>query len=336
MNVTLSAAKNLTPLRPGARLIAAALFVAATSLLARPACAQQVVDRVVASVDGDPITMQDVRAFSAASGTPLPDDSDPRTPDLVRKALKTLIENKLLESETKSFSSQVEESQIDKFIERMRDENHMTEQQFREELLKNGVTWEDFRKRARVEVEKALMLDRDVRSKVTVSDAEIKAYYDSHRSDYTNDTERYRLAQILIAIGKNAPPDEIARARKKAEKVRKRAAAGEDFAALALQFSDDDSKSKGGELGYFAPDEIMDQIRVAVTGLQPGEISQVIQTSHGFHILKVEEHELPGPKPLAEVQEEIRENLTDAKAKEHFLQFVDQDLVKNHHVESFY
>jgi parvulin-like peptidyl-prolyl isomerase len=319
-----------------ARLIAAALFAAATSLLARPARAQQIVDRVVASVDGDPITMHDVRTFSAASGTPLPDDSDPRTPDLVRKALKGLIENKLLESETKSFESQVEESQIDKFIQRMEDENHMTEQQFREELLKNGVTWEEFRKRAQLEVEKALMLEKDVRSKITISDAEIKTYYNSHRSDYTNDTERYRLAQILIAVAKSAPPDEIAQDRKKAEKVRKRAASGEDFAALALQFSDDDSKSKGGELGYFAPDEIMDQIRTAVTGLQTGEVSQVIQTSHGFHILKVEEHQLPGPKPLADVQDDIRDKLTDAKAKENFLKFIDEDLVKNHHVESFY
>jgi len=301
-----------------------------------PAAAQQVVDRVIASVDGEPITMHDVKVFSVSNGTPIPDESDPRAPDMIRKALKTLIEDKLLESETKSFASQVDESQVDKFIARMREQDNLTEQQFKEELLREGTTWEQFRKRARLEVEKMIMLDKDVRSKVKVPDADVKAYYNSHQAEFTNQSERYKLAQILVAVSPNAPAADIAAARDKAEKIRKRAASGEDFHALAAQLSDDDSKSKGGELGYFAPDEMIDEIRTGVAGLKPGEISKVVRTSHGFHILKVEEHDVVGPKPFAEVEDEIRDKLTDAKAKENFRQFVDQDLVKNHHIESFY
>jgi len=312
-------------------LAAIAVALSAVSLLA-----QQVVDRVIASVDGEPITMHDVKAFSASAGMPIPDESDPRAPDLIRKALKAVIENKLLESETKNFASQVEESQVDKFIDRMREQNNLTEQQFKEELLREGTTWEQFRRRARLEVEKMVMLDRDVRSKVTVSAPEVKAYYNSHLAEFTNQTERYRLAQILIAVSPNAPPADLAAAKAKADKVRKRAASGEDFRTLAEQFSDDDSKSKGGELGYFAPDEMMDQIKTAVSGVKAGDISKVVKTSHGFHILKVEEHDAAGPKPFADVEEEIRDKLTDAKAKEHFQKFIDEDLVKNHHIESFY
>ena len=291
---------------------------------------------MVASVDGEPITMHDVRVFSAQNGTPIPDESDPRAPDMIRKALKTLIENKLLESETRSFAGQVDDSQVDKFIARVREHNNLTDQQFREQLLKSGTSYEEFRKRARLEVEKMMMLDRDVRSKVSVSDAEVNAYYDAHRDEFVNKSERYRLAQILIAVSAGAPPAEIEAAGAKAKKVRKRAAGGEDFSELAAQFSDDDSKKNGGELGYFAPDEILDQIRDALKGLKPGDITQAVQTSHGFHIVKLEEHDLPGPKPLAEVKDEIREKLTDEKAKDHFAQFIDQDLVKNHHVETFY
>ena len=312
------------------------LVMAAIAMLSGSASAQQVVDRVIASVDGEPITMHDVKAFSASTGTPIPDESDPRAPDMIRKALKTLIEDKLLESETKSFASQVDESQVDKFVARMREQNNLTEQQFKEELLREGTTWEQFRNRARLEVEKMIMLDKDVRSKVKVPEADVKAYYNSHQAEFTNQSERYKLAQILIAVSPNAPPADIAAARAKAEKIRKRAAGGEDFHALAGQLSDDDSKSKGGELGYFAPDEMIDQIRTAVAGLKAAEISKVITTSHGFHILKVEEHDTVGPKPFARVEEEIRDKLTDAKAKENFRQFIDQDLVKNHHIESFY
>ncbi|MFI5352583.1 MAG: peptidylprolyl isomerase, partial [Candidatus Binatales bacterium] len=314
----------------------AALLTAAMAVFSGAASAQQVVDRVIASVDGEPITMHDVKAFSASSGTPIPDESDPRAPDMIRKALKTLIEDKLLESETKTFASQVDDSQVDKFIARMREQNNLSEQQFKEELLREGTTWEQFRRRARLEVEKMIMLDKDVRSKVKIPDAEVKAYYNSHQAEFTNQSERFKLAQILIAVSPNAPSADIAAARAKAEEIRKRAAGGEDFHALAGQLSDDDSKSKGGELGYFAPDEMIDQIRAGVAGLKPGEISKLIRTSHGFHILKVEEHDTVGPKPFAEVEDEIRDKLTDAKAKENFRQFVDQDLVKNHHIESFY
>ena len=105
---------------------------------------------------------------------------------------------------------------------------------------------------------------------------------------------------------------------------------------LAAQTSDDDSKSKGGELGYFAPDEVLDEIKTAIANLRPGQTSGVIQSSHGFHIIKVEEHEVPGVRPLGVVSEQIRDRLIDAKAKDHFQQWLDEDLVKNHHVESFY
>ncbi len=316
--------------------MAALMLTAIVGLSGHCAAQQQVVDRVVASVDGEPITMHDVRVFSAQNGTPIPDESDPRAPDMIRKALKTLIENKLLESETRSFAGQVDDSQVDKFITRMREQNNLTEQQFKEELLREGTTWEQFRRRARLEVEKMIMLDKDVRSKVSVLVADVKAYYNSHLAEFTNQSERYRLAQILIAVSPNAPPADIAAAEAKAETIRKRAASGEDFHALAEKISDDDSKSKGGELGYFAPDEMMDQIRIAVSGLMPGDVSKVIRTSHGFHILKVEEHDAVGPKPFTEVEDDIRDKLTDEKAKENFRQFVDEDLVKNHHIESFY
>ncbi len=325
-------------LRPSAAVFRAALALAASALIAAaPAVsAEQIVDRVIASVDGEPITMHDVRSFSAASGTPIPDGSDPRAPDLIRRALKQLIEAKLLESETRSFESQVDEGQVDQFIDRIRQQDNMTEEQFRESLLRSGASYEEFRKRARLELEKMMMIDRNVRSKVSVPEADVKAYYEAHHDEFMNKTERFRLAQILIAIAPSAPPADIAAARARAEKVRKRAAAGEDFAALAAQFSEDDSKNKGGEIGYFAPDEMLDQIRAAIVNLKSGEVSQVVQTSHGLHIVKLEEHEIAGPKPFDEVKEDIREKLIDAKAKAHFQQWIDEELVKGHHVESFY
>ncbi len=318
-------------------MLGAALLLAICVGPFRPAqLLAQVVDRVVASVDGEPITLHDVKVYSAANGSPIPDDSDPRAPDMIRRGLRELVKEKCLESETKSFEGQVEEDQVDKFIDNVREKNGLSEEQFKQQLLASGTSYEDFRKRARLELEKMMMLEKDVRSKIQVSDSEVKAYYDAHPEEFTVKTERYRLAQILIAVAPNAPPADIAAAMAKAKQVHKRAIAGEDFGQLAAQFSDDESKSKGGELGYFAPEEVLDEIKAAVAGLKPGEVSNVIQTSHGFHIIKLEDHELPGVKPQAVVSEEIRDKLIDAKSKDSFSEWLDQDLVKNHHVESFY
>ena len=99
----------------------------------------------------------------------------------------------------------------------------------------------------------------------------------------------------------NATPAQVEAARVKAEDIRKQLLAGDDFGKLALQYSDDDSKSQGGELGDFAPDDMIDHIQNAVDHMKVGDISEPIRTNHGFHIIKVEAHEQVGVKPFTEV-----------------------------------
>ena len=169
-----------------------------------------------------------------------------------------------------------------------------------------------------------------------ISDPDIQAYYDQHQADYTITKERYRLSQILVGIPANATPQQIAQLKIKAEQLRNEAAKGADFGALAHKYSDDVSKNNAGELGWFEPQDIMDQILAAIKTVKPGDVSQVVQTSHGFHILKVEAHEVPGVRPLSEVKDEVRERLVDEKAKAETQQWVETELVKQHDVETLY
>jgi len=115
-----------------------------------------------------------------------------------------------------------------------------------------------------------------------------------------------------------------------------RAAKGNDFNDLARTFSDDDSKSNGGELGWFEPSDVMDQILAGVKPLKPGQISPVIRTSHGFHIVRLEDHEVPGLRPLSEVKAQIRATLIDEKSSGQLETWVESDLVKQHYVETMY
>jgi peptidyl-prolyl cis-trans isomerase SurA len=203
-------------------------------------------------------------------------------------------------------------------------------------VAQSGMSMDDFRKHAREELEKEMMLRQQVRERVDISDADIKAYYDAHKADFTVASEKLKIAQILIGVPQNATPQQIALLQAKADKIRKEAAAGADFGDLARKYSDDSSKNNGGELGWFGPNDIMDAVYNAVKNLKPGDVSPVVRTSHGFHILKLEDHQVPGVKPLEQVRSEIRNALVNDRANAQLQTWIETDLVKKHDVETFY
>ncbi|HEY6394266.1 MAG TPA: peptidylprolyl isomerase [Candidatus Binataceae bacterium] len=295
----------------------------------------QNVNRVMASVDGEPITVHDVETFAAANGHPLKVDN-PSDTEITKATLKALIGQKLLEQQVKKYDDKVDEGQIDHYIEDLRREQNLTDEQFRAQLLASGISYQDFRKQARLQLEKMMMMQQEVRDKVEIPPEELKAYYDSHQSEFTIEKERLKLAQILIAVAPNATPQEASVLQKKAEGIGSRAMKGEDFDVLARKYSDDESKSHGGELGWFAPGDVMDQILAAVKNLNPGQVSDVIRTQHGFHIIRLEEHQVPGVRPFADVKAEIRDKMANERAKDKLENWVDTDLVKQHYVETMY
>jgi parvulin-like peptidyl-prolyl isomerase len=293
------------------------------------------VDRVVASVDGDPITMREVQDFASSHGQQI-DTGDFASSDTAKTAVKALIGEKLLEQEVKKYDDKVDEAQVDKYIMQLRMDKHMSDADFRAQLQASGMSYDDLRKRARLDIERAMMIEQEVRAKINVPDADVKAFYDAHQQDFTIAKERLRLAQVLIALPPNPAPAQVSAAQKKADTIRARAAKGADFGDLARVYSDDDSKSNGGELGWFAPADINDSILAAVKPLKPGEITAPIRTSHGIHIVKLEEHEVPGVVPLSEVKTEIRAQLVDQQSSAQLEKWVESDLVKQHYVETMY
>ncbi|MGH7815629.1 MAG: peptidylprolyl isomerase [Candidatus Binataceae bacterium] len=316
--------------------IAAILALAlAAGFAAAPARAQQVVDEVVASVDGNPITMRDVMDFAAMNGNPVQPGDLAGSP-AAKAALKSLIEERLLEQEVKKYADKVDDDQVTQYIRELRNDRHMSQAQFDASLKANGVSQEELRRRARLDLEKALMIQDEVREKINVPESGMKAYYDDHSAEFTIAQERYQLAQILIAAPKSATPAQAAAAEKKAAMVHALALKGKDFGALARRYSDDDSKTSGGELGWFKPSEIMNQILAGIKGLKPGQISPVIRSVHGFHIVKVEDHEMPGVLPFAAVKDRIRTKLLNQAAQARLQTWVETDLVKQHYVETLY
>jgi len=295
------------------------------------------VDRVLATVDGNPITSRDVRSFTAShpagaagmaqlngGGAP---PSDPQ------EVLQALITEVMLDNEALKFVDKLDESEVDRYIQNVEQRNHMTDEQLRAQLQSQGLSYDAFRANIRRQVATMTMIDREVRQKIVIPESDIDAYYKQHPDEFTVTDEHYHLAQILIAVPPDASPNQTAEMQNKAEDIRKRAEKGADFADLARQYSDDDSKSKGGELGDFTPNELNDEIAKAIAGLKPGEISPVVRTKYGFHIVKVEEHRRPGVQPLDDVRNVIRDKLMTDQAKGKFQTWIDHDLRQRHMVQ---
>lgn len=318
----------------GAVALTVACAAAVSLTTPRIARAQDNVDRVVASVDGDPITVHDLKTFAAVNKVTLTDADDINSAE-TKAVLKGVISERLLESEVKKYKDQVDERQIDEYIANFEQSNGITDAQFRAQLQSQGHTFEEFRKHARLELQKMVMIQKEVRQKVNISPDEVKAYYDAHPQEFIVGKESFKLAQIMIAVPPNATPARIEAARAKAESIRKQLLDGADFGKLARQYSDDDSKSQGGELGDFSRGEMIDPIQNAIDHMKVGDISEPVQTEHGFHIVKLEAHEQVGVKPFAEVSGQIQEKLVSKKAQQQFGTWVDNDLVKQHYIETF-
>ncbi len=144
---------------------------------------------------------------------------------------------------------------------------------------------------------------------ITVSDADIKQYYDANKEKFKV-PEQVRARHILIKVSAKATDEEKKKAKEKINELRQRAEKGEDFAKLASEYSDDlGTKKRGGDTDYFARGKMVKPFENAAFSLKPGAISDIVETKFGYHIIKVEDHKEARTMGLEEVKASIRDYL---------------------------
>jgi peptidyl-prolyl cis-trans isomerase D len=173
---------------------------------------------------------------------------------------------------------------------------------------------EEFRTPAQVKVLYLRFSPDAYLKEVEVSPKDIEEYYAMNREQYQRPA-RVQIRHILIRVSPDADPQAVEKARLKAGKVLTEARGGANFAALARQYSDDASASKGGDLGYASRGELEPALAQVVFALRKGEIGPVVRTSYGFHIVKVEAIQEGKKRALEEVKKEITTRLLQEKAK---------------------
>jgi len=264
------------------------------ALLALGACgaagAQRVglVDRIVAVVNRDVVTASELRERVEATerqlrrqGTPLPERAL-----LERQLLERLVLERIQLQLAEENGIRVDEVQLDRTIERIAQDNHLTLAQFRQALEADGIAFRRFRAEVRTQIVLQRLREREVDERIEVSEAEVDLHLEQQRAGDDGRVE-YNLAHILVRLPEQATPERIAEARAKAERARAEALAGADFGRLAASHSDAADALAGGQMGWRSAERLPELFVAALRAMRPGEVSEVLRSPAGFHVLKL-------------------------------------------------
>jgi len=247
----------------------------------------QEADHIVAVVGDEVITYYELsnRLASALKqlqkqGTPLPPQDV-----LERQMLERLIMDRVQLQYAKENGLKVDDIQLDQAIVRIAAGNKLTLPQFRQALEKDGITYVKFREEIRSEMTMVRLREREVDSKLVISDGEI----DNHIANQvaTGGGEEYQLAHILLRAPESASPEQLQKLRLRGEQALKRARAGENFAELAAAFSDAPDALQGGDIGWRPLDRLPALYADIAGKLGAGEVSELLRSSAGFHVVKL-------------------------------------------------
>ena len=315
-----------------------ALAVVMIVALFVPRLAAEVVDRVVAVVNDEPITQSELDTLlgpifqqykSVYSGNEL----NERMNDARIKILNQLIEDRLVLQKAKEMGIEVSDVEVDDKVQELKS-RFPSEEDFDKLLQEQGLTFKQLRKR----YEEQLMIRRlhqfEIRSRVVISPKEIQDYYEAHKEEFTI-PQRAKIATIMIRKKKeDEPPVSVEGKEKDTQKkqealaliqdIRKQLSEGASFSELAQKYSEESHAATGGEVGYITPGDLIEEFEQAIFSLEAGQTTAVLESPVAYHLFKVLERDDAKTKELEEARDEIQGILYREKSQERFEEWMNE------------
>ncbi len=260
---------------------------------------------IVAKVNGQPVNRGEferaVRDVETRAGRPVPPDL---RDVLYRQVLDRLVSYRLLAQESATREVTVPDAELDQRLTEVR-QQYPSEQSFQQALTQRDVTLEELREETRLDMGIAKVVDTEILDLTSVGEQEISDFYTKNPAEFRQ-AEAVRASHILIRLEPDA--DEATRAQRRlvTEALLRRLKAGEAFAALARSHSHDRSGENGGDLGFISKGDLVPVIEETAFALGPGELSDIVESPFGFHIIQGGERRPARTVPLAEVSDRIR------------------------------
>jgi parvulin-like peptidyl-prolyl isomerase len=312
-------------------LLAALALPAVTGLEAR-----EVIEQVLVKVNGDIVTKTEFEARQVGVLRQRPELANANensaelrkaiaevTPSLILEAVDEL----LLVQRGREMGLALGDEQFNQIIGNIKKQNNLDdEERFQAALKQEGMTMAELRRNLERQMFVGQVQQRDVVDKISVSEEEARAYYETHRQDFTTPSE-VTLREILIEVpvserGINAAQDDEAKA--EAEAVRTRAVAGEPFARLAAESSDAPSKANGGLIGPISREELAPALQKQIDTMKIGEVTEPLRTQRGYQILKLESRTETKIRSFNEARDEISQRVGDEKLRGERLKYLER------------
>ncbi|MEO8119705.1 MAG: peptidylprolyl isomerase [Rhodoferax sp.] len=269
---------------------------------------QRQADYIVAVVNSEPITNNEVRAEMQRAMQQLAQQRRPQ-PDsklLARQVLDSLINQKAQLQLARESGIQVDEAAIDLAEQNIARQNQLDVAELHRRLAQEGVVLSQFRAQLRDQLLLTRLRERDVDPRARVSDLEIDQYLREQQNSSNSTAQEVNLAQILVTVPDAASPVQIAALQARAQRALDRARAGQDFVALVREFSDASDSAGGGQLGLRTVDRYPPLFIEATQNLGVGDVSALVRSGAGFHVLKVLEKKSAGVPAMTVTQNRAR------------------------------
>lgn len=313
--LALSACKKTKP--------AEAQSPAAEAAPAPPKPVPAVLPDQIASVNGETVSKGDfetaIHGLEQQAGQPVPAE---QRDAVYRDVLDQMIGYKLLTQEAKSRKIEIADADLTKRIDEMK--GHFgSPDAFEKALAGQGLTLDKFKEQTRAEMQLAKMMETEIEPKVKVEDKDLQEFY-TKNPDKFRQPEQVRASHILIAAKADADAKAKDAAKAKAASILKQLKGGADFAELAKKNSADEANAKtGGDLGFFAKGQMVGEFERAAFALaKPGDVSDVVETPFGFHIIKLTEKKPESTVALDQVKPQLEAFLKNQKRQDLTLAFV--------------
>jgi len=259
------------------------------------------VDRIVAVVNKEVITRYELseRSERALKELGRRGTSPPNRGEIERQVLERMITDKVQLQYAKETALRVDDLDLDRTIGRVAENNNLSLTEFRQRLERDGVRFDKFREELRDEILISRLREREVSSKITVSEGEIENFL-ADQGEKKSAPVEYNIAHILVRVPEQASPEQLESRRARAGEAVKRLKDGADFAHVAATYSDAPDALQGGVMGWRSRDRLPDLFVDTLAKLKPGEVSDVLRSPAGFHVLKLVDQRGAGAPLLVE------------------------------------
>ena len=311
----------MSGMRIVASLLIAAYAICAITGSADAANGPVVVDRVVAVVNDEIITMSDLLR-EMQKHTDITDQ---------RLVLEGMIDRKLQMIAAKRNGIDVSERELTEGIGDIMKRNNMATGQFEQALAKEDLTLEQYRAELREQMTLSRLFNKYVRTGLAVDEAEVRAFYDKNAKQYSL-PEEVKVRHLVVAVPEKASLAQVKAAQEKAAALMERIRKGEDFVRLIREHSGSPTAKQDGDLGFLQRGQAIPELEEAAKNLKPGEFAGPVRCDDGFHIIRVEDIRTP-VQPFEKVKEEITRMLFEQKMENTYRVFL-QTLRSEAHIEN--